>query len=657
MEEFTRSCTDHSIQAYSGKLHSYTSPHSSLGYIEVQLVSSPSEPETKELVIFHTDAVWLRDVHTTDARLKPGTQVYFNARRLPPGLVEGRKFQAKSVWIGQDTQPNYVSAPSARRLDDWLEPLVRCSTSPDSSEARSATDTGKTSPVLRTARQKPLKGGLNQLGAQNKAPTVVHVKKALPTNFAQAVAPAPIAIKENLSTSIGNEYVKKIEPIDFDPFSKDIEPPKHERAAANSWEELDDRAYDPLKTEDDTSNDADANEIDLDELDDYYDELSGIINYLENELPKIIPKIAKDEKCFQALATKVVAAPRTADGETKELRAFLELHSIPSRIIAIFIAEFIKFRNYQNNREHAKKPVATAAPNESTKTAFEEAKDFYKVPTGGAAEATRQSPVAPQVADTKLRGRVESFLTWLERVVRNPEMLSAKLQLYCAVLERPTTLTRVWYEVATNAVTPTDAFISFITAERLGEARLARLQRWVTTEAMGGADWGTFTAWLEGDTNLFRAEGEVKDAGGDDRASRGEPGKQRAMASLDLSPLEQELSSFLDMTKETSGYIFRSIVLLRRGEVRLVGLLSLHLRVAEELGGKGRGKEEGGNNKVRNKELQNRVQQLLERTVCFVHFDPTQHFLPQVTQKTLDDTNTWVGREAGGREHVPISHR
>merc|ERR1719509_238518 len=343
--------------------------------------------------------------------------------------------------------------------------------------------------------------------------------------------------------------------------------------------------------------------------------------------PRLFPRLPKMKNVSKLLQPRLLL--------------LLELHSIPSRVIAIFIAEFIKFRNYQNNREHAEKPVATAAPNESSKTAFEEAKDFYKVPTGGAAEATRQSPVAPQVADTKLRGRVESFLTWLERVVRNPEMLSAKLQLYCAVLERPTTLTRVWYEVATNAVTPTDAFISFITAERLGEARLARLQRWVTTEAMGGADWGTFTAWLEGDTNLFRAEGEVRDAG-EIRGARGEAGKQRAMDSLDLSPLEQELSSFLDMTKETSGYIFRSIVLLRRGEVRLVGLLSLHLRVAEELGGKGRGREEGGNNKARSKELQNRVQQLLERTV---------------TQKTLDDTNTWVGREAGGREHVPISHR
>ena len=101
------------------------------------------------------------------------------------------------------------------------------------------------------------------------------------------------------------------------------------------------------------------------------------------------------------------------------------------------------------------------------------------------------------------------------------------------------------------------------------------------------------------------------------------------MDSRDLSPLEQELASFLDMTKETSGYIFRSIVLLRRGEVRLVGLLSLHLRVAEELGGKGRGREEGGNNKARSKELQNRVQQLLERTVCFAQFDPFQPLLPR----------------------------
>ena len=48
-------------------------------------------------------------------------------------------------------------------------------------------------------------------------------------------------------------------------------------------------------------------EIDLDELDDYYDELQRITDYLEKELPKVIPTIANDQSCVARLANSILS--------------------------------------------------------------------------------------------------------------------------------------------------------------------------------------------------------------------------------------------------------------------------------------------------------------------------------------------------------------
>ena len=245
--------------------------------------------------------------------------------------------------------------------------------------------------------------------------------------------------------------------------------------ASNSWEELDDSAYEPLKIEDDASHDADASEIDLDELDKYYDELHQIINYLETELPKVIPTIANNATCFQSLANKVLAAPRNAEAESKVLENFLIYHSVPSRIKVLFTSEYIKFRKFPT-------PQKTERVASNEKTAFEEAKDFFKDPIaingdtrrasprgcGGAQPKVRAKPTtletnesfpeskAPtnvktqegqgegvgSVLEGKMRSRVRDFLAWLEGAVRSKEVFAQKLQLYSAILNRPTTLTR-----------------------------------------------------------------------------------------------------------------------------------------------------------------------------------------------------------------------
>ena len=292
----------------------------------------------------------------------------------------------------------------------------------------------------------------------------------------------------------------------FDPQEKRL----NSTPSSNSWEELDDSAYEPLKIEDDASHDADASEIDLDELDKYYDELHQIINYLETELPKVIPTIANNATCFQSLANKVLAAPRNAEAESKVLENFLLYHSVPSRIKVLFTSEYVKFRKFPT--PHKTERVAS-----NEKTPFEEAKDFFKDPIaingdtkrtsprgfGGAQPKVRVKPTTmesnenfPKVAtnvkmqeeeaegvlEGKIRSRVKDFLAWLEGAVRSKEVLAQKLQLYSAILNRPTTLTRlqwrpcleleldmfdilsfrVWYEVTVDTQTNEDSFISFI---------------------------------------------------------------------------------------------------------------------------------------------------------------------------------------------------
>ena len=100
-EDFCRSCTDNSTASYKGRIHSYLSSSSSLGLLEVQhfgVFKVTSNKQTNkilqvklllphgaqtELILFHTDSVWQGKAET----LRPGTQVSFNARRLPAGLI------------------------------------------------------------------------------------------------------------------------------------------------------------------------------------------------------------------------------------------------------------------------------------------------------------------------------------------------------------------------------------------------------------------------------------------------------------------------------------------------------------------------------------------------------------------------------------------
>ena len=71
-----------------------------------------------ELVIFHADSVWSESGSKCGKeRVVPGTEVSFTARKIPHGFVEGRRFQAKAVWLGTEAYPKFISPPPASRLE------------------------------------------------------------------------------------------------------------------------------------------------------------------------------------------------------------------------------------------------------------------------------------------------------------------------------------------------------------------------------------------------------------------------------------------------------------------------------------------------------------------------------------------------------------
>jgi len=626
IEDFARNCTDTSIQSYKGKIQSYITNYAGLGHvgsIEIDVLVK-NEVQT-ELIVFHSDTVWMCFKHnncagTTDCavkcgtdnflpnRLKIGTEVNFNARKIPHGMVEGRRYQAKAIWIGQDTQPNFITPPPASKLDDYLQDYIteyRKGSSKDPSpdfetvqRARSldtpvSNESGNSSPlpgITIANRPKPLKGGLNQLNSsQDKTKSIATLKKPQPTNFAQAVASAPTLIREehsNLILAVGfvesviseveaiisvpehgtfnlhlkhldlgykptqgiNKFLtaklstvsvtlkqgkvlpgskpkyeivrahlnddKKVLEDKFDPFVNEFKPKKKDNqpAAPDTWEELVDEPSEHPKHNQDNG-DCD---IDLDELDEYYDDLQGIVEYLEKELPKVIPTIAHDEKCFQTLANRILCNTRSPDDEANELQVFLDQYHISARIKSIFISEYVKFRN---------------APVRSEKDSATD-------------------------SDMKI----------------SPEK-----------------------EKATEQVNDINRFVGDDKPINIQE------QKDMSVDINRQTETSVTTVF-----HLFK--------------------------NIDLSSFEKEFIKHQDKVKETSGFILRAIHFLKICEIKFEGLYKLHIRHMEE------------SSKPRNREFNHKIQHILTK---------------RANQKILDETNSYIQRCMGlkMKEHTPISYR
>jgi len=735
IEDFSRNCTDTSIQSYKGKIHSYITNLAGQGHVgNIEINVCIRNNFQSELVVFHSDSVWMCFKHSncngaqdcavkcgTDNflpnRLKIGSEVNFNARKIPHGMVEGRRYQAKAIWVGQDTQPNFITPPAAKKLDEYLQDYINESgkgaskdPSPEleSPRARSiettistTTDSGTSSPlpgIAIASRPKPLKGGLNQLNStQDKHKSVTTLKKPQPTNFAQAVSSAPTLIRDehsNLVLAVGfvesiiseveavisvpehgtfnlhikhldlgykptqgiNKYLtaklstvsvtlkqgkalpgskpkyeivrahlnddkKKLEDK-FDPFVNEFKPRKKfiQPAAPDTWEELADDSNDKQKNVQENGD----FEIDLDELDEYYDDLQGIVEYLEKELPKVIPKIANDEKCFQNLANKILCNTRSPNDEAKELQIFLDQHPISSRIKSIFISEYLKFRN---------KPDQEKTTEENTSPERNEDNEFIAAikKTELKQDSTRKDYEKKKKTslDSETQEQIISFLNWLKVAVKNREILAQKLELYSSILQNNANVTKIWVDIVKETINPN--FISFVNKSKLGETGLADLKTFVSS-LRGTQDWGTVVTWLEGDTNHYRLE--PKGPSGENGTETNVPGAStfHLFKIMDLTHFEKEFVKHQDKAKETSVFIHRAIIFLRKSEIKFEGLHKLHSRHMED------------SNKPRNREFNHKIQTILNK---------------RCSQKMLDDTNMFIQKSGGMKmkEHTPISYR
>ena len=465
-------------------------------------------------------------------------------------------------------------------------------------------------------RQKPLKGGLNQLNSStDKTRPAPALKKPVPTNFAQAVAAVPSVIKEehsNLVLAVGtveaivsevealvaipdhgsftlhlkqldlgykptfaiSKYVtakqssvsvtlkqgktlpgskpkyeivrahlnedKKAFEDKFDPFLNDFKNKNkvsQPAAAPDTWEDV---AEDGRSKNGNHDTHGDL-EIDLDELDEYYDDLQRIIDYLEKELPKVIPTIVNDKNCIQKLANKILSNPK--NDEAAELQTFLDHQQISSRIKHIFIAEYIKFRSKDDNEESS------------------------------------STPTTPTEENPEIEANLKLFFAWLKNKEKKQEALNVKLDLYNYIIKRFPCLGNEWLKALKE---PRDShFRSFIKKSTIGETEFVRFQEETTAhlnrQMKYSQDVATLMTWLETDTNSYRS---IYSETATPSASSYETGT----LGLTLTRFEREYydHQFASERERSVIPVLRAVQFLRYSEIKFEGLHKLHLRCPDE---------------------------------------------------------------------------
>ena len=511
-------------------------------------------------------------------------------------------------------------------------------------------------------RQKPLKGGLNQLNSsQDKTKILPITKKPAPTNFAQAVAAAPSVIKEehsNLILALGtvesilsdneaaisipeygnfNIHLKQLDlgykptfPISkyltpkhstlsvtlkgtgkpitagvkpkheivrahvnadkkvfedkFDPFLNDFKPRSkvvHPVVAPDSWEDQ----ADGEKSK--NGNHENGDDIDLNELDEYYDELDKIINYLEKELPKVIPTVANDKNCIEKLANKVLSNPK--NDEAIELQAFLDHQQIPSRIKHIFIAEYLKFRSKDDE------------------------------------ENFNLSYSSPRSVDPDVERRLKLFFNWLKNKEKKAESFGIKIDLYSFVIKKFPFVGSEWIKAMNE---PKDShFKSFMKKSNFGEANYSKFNEetslYLLKHDKNVPDLTTLITWLETDTNSYRSDdtNDASDDGNNENITSGTLG-------LNLTKFEKEFYEYHLSKSNVKNIVFiiRAVQFLRYSEIKFEGLHKLHLRCHDD------------QYKPKHRDFIQKIQNLLFKWA---------------NQRVLDDVNLFLYRETKGSDKDP----
>jgi len=567
------------------------------------------------------------------AKLKVGSEVVFTARKIPAGFLETCRFQAKSVWQGEVSHPNFVSPPSNSKLDEYLEDYLECLHNREASPTLVGAD-GSASTTTKVVRRKPLKGSLNQLNSSvNQSISSLQIQKVVPSNFAQAVASAtPLGDGAEAADFIEKGKVEsfpnKDEVVVFvsghgrfildkshfdDPFVsvRSILKPgstvtlalKFDKTSATKSKFDVIKAFPETTTKhtknnvgeepivfsssDSVHSKGESNlEINFEDLDKYYDTFPKISEYLQREILFILPDLGQSSKVIERLANDIIYSSGDEPSEIRILDKFFKSYSITVNVKTKFIEEYLKFRKSQQLIE-----------------------------TDLEVEDTRQV--------IEIEALSSRFLTWMKGKSKSSQSDSTKLSLYKELFSIPAAAA-VWFKCVVQAEEKNTSIV--LNKKTIGEEEFLKLQTRIGEN--GDVNLGLFQSWIEADTNLFK----LNLLNNPDAESKGHENedKVKLFAGIKLSDEEKEFVMKKERDQETRTFILRVLILLRKTGLSFEFLTNLHKEHLRQ------------SNKTRNREFNAKLQSVLEK---------------YSSQALLDQTNTFIrnNKDLKVKEHIPIS--
>ena len=674
-EEFERNCNESSIQSFRGTVQSYVTDKAGFGhngFIEVKL--SLQGRSTKEVVLFHSDSVWLCSCHSPcygedcvrkcgvddylPIRLKVGSEVVFTARKIPPSLFESFRFQAKSVWQGEGNQPNFISPPSSIKLDEYLDDYLNEveGTKPAGKSPTPSSDSPSgNSPAVINLRQKPLQGSLKQLNSS--LDTILNFKvqkKVVPTNFAQAVAAPAATVQvaesadflekgkvesfpncEEVVVSVSGYGRFILDQRHFDGAFKDIKSSlhvdsnlvvalSHDKSGGKkskfdvirAFPETDHvKPYQDKSTRKETfhedilvpvpgdgsdsghSKSESHHDINLEDLDKYYDTFPEIFAYLQREIPMVLSNLTANSKAIERLANDIIYSSEESN-ETEILQEFFKTYPVTPTHKNIFISNYIKFRKAQQHPE----PV------------FDEDNTVDQT-------AVEKKPVPKDV-----EAEISRFLKWIFGRSKSNSSDTLKLSLYKEFFTY-SEISILWFNVVSDP--EPKPFPNFIEKKIIGETGFIKLQNWIMKKGVE-VNWPQIQKWLENDTNIYKSHLSKPDVNGHERERGRGDGDLKLFAGLKLSELETEFVACKEKERETHTFILRVLIMLRKTGITFDELIDFHQDHLRQ------------SSKTRNREFNAKMHSFL---------------LKRCSQGVLEETNAFIGnnKDLKIKEHTPVS--
>jgi len=626
-------------------------------------------------------------------KLKVGTELYFTARKIPTGIVSSCRFQAKSVWQGDKNQPNIISPPSSRTLDTYLEDYIQQRR--DENKPRENSFTTVNGQQAANSRQKPLQGSLLQLNSTlDKNITFKVQKKPVPSNFAQAVASVPVLKVSEAADVVEKGKVEAFPTPDevvisvsgygrftlnkhhFEGSFQDLRSVlrhdsnlvvalSHDSSSGKKPKYVVIRAFPQTqitkfnarqRSQSDTpsvneqvpttgdcsdsvySKGESFHEINLEDLDKYYDTFPKISEYLQKEIPLVLPNISSNSNIIALLANEIIYSTEESN-EVEILEKFFKIHTIDEQPKKQFISDFVNFRKLQQHTASDCNIEVNSPPKD-----------------GGIAEdvlAASQQFLAwieqSQIRDKERVNLYQEFFSFTEpgivwlNFLNNPSMQQnqrfliddmigywqyVKLEnwllgkemslilkefekgliddtnLYKVHLERASPLLSEYSPLDGNNSTTTERPTGSDSEAKLTAARLTPNHDKIPTDKVDAESNEAFSRNLNDEMR-----------NGYETAERSFVDDIKIFSTLRLTEIETEFVKSKEKEGETHSFILRVIILLRKTKINLSDLVQMyqdHLRLS---------------NKPRNKEFNAKVQTFLNM---------------KADQKVLDDTNVFI---------------